>query len=139
MTDRHVVVKVERCRFTAPGQKQLYVATVAGREVYKGRNPYFDGTRALVDDHGYQLDDYVSHIRPDGTRSNPVTLNSLYWTEITESDRGGLRRRAWRGVTQDGLLRQYGGRQDARDGQEGTGAGAGTETRAGGAFAWGGR
>jgi hypothetical protein len=103
MTDRHVVVKVALGNMTKSGQ--LYLATVAGREVYKGRSPYFDGARALVDDHGYQLDDYVSHIRPDGTRSRPVTLNSLYWTEVTESDKAGLRRRAWKGTTQEAVER----------------------------------
>jgi hypothetical protein len=130
MTERHVVVKVALGNLTRSGQ--LYVATVAGRQVYKGRSPYFDGARALVDDHGYQLDDYVSHMRPDGTRSKPVTLNLLYWTEVTESDRGGLRRRAWRGVAQNAISWGNEVRQGARDGQEANPAGANTETRAGG-------
>jgi hypothetical protein len=137
MTDRHVVVKVALGNLTQSGQ--LYVATVAGRQVYKGRSPYFDGARALVDDHGHQLSDYVSHIRPDGTRSQPVALNSLYWIEVTESDRGGLRRRAWRGVTQDAVSWVNGVRQDARSGSKATNVGSDTETRAGGAVVGDGR
>jgi len=133
MTDRHVVVKVTLGNLTKSGQ--LYTATVAGREVYKGRSPYFDGARALVDDHGYQLDDLVSHIRPDGTRSQPVAINSLYWTEVTESDKGGLRRKAWSGQTQDAVCRVARMRQDARSASEGTPGGSEAESASGGAFA----
>jgi len=133
MTDRHVVVKVTKGNMTKNGQ--LYTATVAGREVYKGRSPYFDGARALVDDHGYQLDDLVSHIRPDGTRSQPRPINDLYWTEVTESDKGGLRRKAWRGQTQDAILRLYRSDQGERSGVvEGNAASRASES-SGGAFA----
>ncbi len=133
MTDRHVVVKVTLGNLTKNGQ--LYTATVAGREVYRGRSPYFDGARALVDDHGYQLDDLVSHIRPDGTRSQPVAINTLYWVEVTESDKSGLRRKAWSGQTQKTLLRLYRSDQGERfGGAEGNAASRVSES-SGGAFA----
>lgn len=133
MTGRHVVVKVALGNLTKNGQQ--YVATVAGREVYKGRSPYCDGVRSLVNDHGYQLDDLVSHIRPDGTRSQPVAINTLYWVEVTESDKRGLSRSAWRGQTQDAICSVTRMRENARSAAEGTLAAQDHKSTSGGALA----
>lgn len=110
---RSFLVTFSHGTLTHKGQR--YVVSIDGKEVYTGYSPFYGAARSMVDKYGYELTDTVTFQNLDGSLSPTMLLNNLYWTEVSESDKGGLSRKPWRGMTQDGISSRY---RATKDGQE---------------------
>lgn len=129
MIGRVFTVDCIKGKLTASGQHwELWHGGVL---LYRGLWPINDGARAMVDKHGYQLDDVVGLRWPNGSITPPADLNSRYWVQVRETDARGLYKFPWRGLTQDEVSRLKGVGKDAIDGQNRSGMPDGTESTLG--------